>query len=223
MWYKDRLTEDCNSCDLKFIPSTIQLHSRMHLEWKKESLLRVLREIDILATLRYEAYSRSRENGSSPFVRRKSRRDLTSHGEWIRYRVHTGARRAALSHTYAHTMACADAERKRRDIKKKEARKTTLPSDGRTHFRPGEQKGKRDPSRFRVKVNEAGKQVGSFHRKPISRKVPFSCSVRSRTRAHARTPARTSVQNQGRQFRIRAFYSAISVNHQEHSFTRRLS
>lgn len=71
----------------------------------KESLLRVLREIDTPATLRYEAYSRRRENGSSPFVPRKSRRDLTSSVERERHRVvHTSV--GSTRYTYVLGGVC---------------------------------------------------------------------------------------------------------------------
>lgn len=89
----------------------------------KESLLRILREIDIPATLTYEAYSRRRENGSSPFVPRKSWRNLTSQEETGKpSRAHT---QASSSDVYRCTKRNRERERKRGEIKRCEGNDAT--------------------------------------------------------------------------------------------------
>lgn len=96
--------------------STIQLRNHVTLRVNGrtiEYLLRILREIDIPATLRYEAYFRRRENGSSPFVPRKSWRDLTSHRENEESIACTHSIVEGRYRTHIRSVACIDAQRKK--------------------------------------------------------------------------------------------------------------
>lgn len=132
---------------LKFIPLTIQLRNHVHIPSPingrtKESFLRVLREIDIPATLTYEAYSRCRENGSSPFVPRKSQRNLTSQEE-------TGKASRAHIQTSSSVYRCTkrDRERKKKGNKKMRGKRYRS-CDEQMHSRSGEQRRSEIPRGF---------------------------------------------------------------------------
>lgn len=194
MWYKDqsvpkRLQFDDARARLEIYtiddPVAQPRYTLAH-QWEDErvSSLRVLRGIDIPATLTHEAYSRCRENGSSPFAPRKSRRDLTSREE-------TGKASRVPMHEER------DIEKRRRNKKMRGKRWTNAPSF------PANKEGERNSPRFRVKVNEAGKRDPD--RSTRSRKNSPAHSVRSRKRVGNACEIKGAGRFMGR---------AISVSHQ---------